>query len=57
MDLSHYIKKNRVKAGDFGAPAKRCLQCGKELERNESHLYYQSFCCEFCKQKYLSPKL
>ncbi|MCD6434076.1 MAG: hypothetical protein J7L14_00510 [Candidatus Diapherotrites archaeon] len=30
-----------------------CLYCGKKLEDNGSYLYYQSFCSEECKRKYV----
>ncbi|MCX6799459.1 MAG: hypothetical protein NTW59_05190 [Candidatus Diapherotrites archaeon] len=32
---------------------KRCLQCGKAITKEDT-CFYQRFCCEVCKQRYLT---
>ena len=54
MDLSDYLKKSRVnsKANNY-ALEKKCLACGKTCQNQGSHLYYQKFCCQECKDIYI----
>jgi len=56
MDFSHYLKK-QSKLGKSGYGVERkCLECGKEVENTGSHLYYQKFCSQSCKDKYIGLK-
>ncbi len=56
MDLGKYIKRGSV--NNLPAVKKNCLQCGKEVEKESAgHLYYQSFCCHNCKEKYVGMTL
>lgn len=57
MDLSDYLKRGRAnKTANAYALAKKCLSCGKECRNKGSHLYYQSFCCQECKDIYIHSK-
>ena len=53
MDLGIIRKKN---SSDFNPypVERRCLECGKTLENEGSHLYYQRFCSDTCKERYIS---
>lgn len=54
MDLSDYLKKSKVNSRtNTHALEKRCLACGKACQNKGSHLYYQSFCCQDCKDIYI----
>jgi len=52
MDFSDYLKKGNTRLGGV-RPARRCLYCGKELDRQLDHLYLQGFCTASCKNKYI----
>lgn len=52
MDLGQYMKKGRT--SQIRVSAKKCLNCGSEMEKKESYLYYQNFCSEECKKRYLT---
>ena len=54
MDLSDYTKRSQKAAYSApGARQKKCMQCGKVLENDGSHLYFQHFCSQLCKEKYM----
>jgi len=43
-----------VAAKVLGGP-KYCRTCNKELNAEEKdYLFYQRFCCDFCREKYIS---
>lgn len=54
MRISSLVKKD---SSHDQAPSysieKKCLYCGRKLENTGSYLYYQSFCSENCKEKYI----
>lgn len=54
MDISSYTHRSQ-KAGLSGAAPRqrKCMQCGKVLENDGSHLYFQHFCSQLCKEKYM----
>lgn len=63
MDLSEYMKKapsggyrrgmDPTAAKVMGAP-KYCRNCNKELsEDSKDYLFYQRFCCDACREKYI----
>ncbi|MBI4043534.1 MAG: hypothetical protein HY393_01855 [Candidatus Diapherotrites archaeon] len=57
MDFSKYMKNqpkysSRANVGPYGRK-KYCLTCGREVEKTDSHLYYQSFCSDACKDEYM----
>ena len=59
MDLSDYLKRNAAKGRAIGLPEveKKCLNCGKVLTNEGSHLYYQRFCNDDCKDAYVNGGL
>lgn len=58
MDLGRYIKKSNSNNQNIYNRPKRCMQCGKDIDRERAgHLYYQSFCCHACKERYVGRML
>lgn len=68
MEFSQYLKRQErnvnlkyttrgmdpVAAKVLGGP-KYCRTCNKELDTAEkNYLFYQRFCCDFCREKYLN---
>ncbi|MDD5163777.1 MAG: hypothetical protein PHD95_06260 [Candidatus ainarchaeum sp.] len=54
MDIDRYIKKsNSNKRSLLGQKQKFCLKCGKQLENEGTHLWFQNFCSEKCKEEYI----
>ncbi len=55
MDLSDYLKRSAAKGRNNNIPEieKKCLNCSKVLTNKGSHLYYQRFCNEDCKDAYV----
>jgi len=54
MDLNPYLRKSASSRSRIPMQReKSCMECGRALEADGSHLYYQSFCSERCKQKYI----
>ena len=58
MDLSRYTKKNSATSASSYGRLKYCMQCGKEVDRESAgHLYYQSFCSQLCKDRYIGREI
>ena len=58
MDLGKYIKKSSVNQNNPYGKEKKCMQCGKEIDREKAgHLYFQSFCSHECKERYVGMEL
>lgn len=56
MDLGKYIKRGSM--SNLPPIKKTCLECGKEVDKEHAgHLYYHSFCCHACKEKYVGMTL
>jgi len=53
MDLGIYLRKNRTSGSRVPDRGKYCLNCQKKMEKNDSHLYFQGFCSQTCKDEYL----
>ena len=53
-DIGEYFERNTRSTKKSSEPERKCLECGKPLERSHHYLYFQHFCSEDCKQKYVS---
>ena len=57
MDFSKYMKNQPRYSSRAGTGSMQrgryCLNCGRQIERSEDHLYYQSFCSDACKDEYV----
>ncbi len=57
MDLSGYIKRSdSARRSSSYKIEKKCMQCGKTLEKDGNPFYYQRFCGQSCKEKYVTPE-
>ncbi len=56
MDLSEYFKRNDALGPSIKEPEKRCRVCGDDVVKGDPFLYYQKFCSERCKEKYVHFK-
>ncbi|MFH1587334.1 MAG: hypothetical protein ABID38_05740 [Candidatus Diapherotrites archaeon] len=57
MDFSDYFKRNNALGPRIQEPEKRCRVCGEGVARGDDpFLYYQKFCSERCKEKYVHFK-
>ena len=59
MDLNDYIAiSNSKNPGTFYSKDKQCRICDKGIAKDNtpSHLYYQKFCSQDCKDKYIYPQ-
>lgn len=59
MDLNDYIAVSNSKkpVSDY-IKDKKCRVCSKDVtkENTPSHLYFQKFCSNGCKEKYIYPQ-
>ncbi len=54
MDIGDYTRRSQnVSQTMTGVRQKKCMQCSKVLENDGSHLYFQHFCSQLCKEKYM----
>ncbi|HLD58295.1 MAG TPA: hypothetical protein VI977_01475 [archaeon] len=53
MNLDGYIKKSSNIKRDYSQKQKNCMSCGRQLDNKGTHLWFQGFCSEKCKEDYL----
>lgn len=53
MDIDKYVRKSGVRGRAVNLP-KCCRTCGKPLsEEYKDYLFYQRFCSDLCREKYI----